>query len=300
VRDTASGDLIGLYPNPVVVKLWTRPVSNALPTAGQALVWDGAKWAPGTPAASGTSANTPNTLVQRDASGSFRAGSLVLDGNLQVGTIGAQATGVSAVALGNLTQASGHAATALGNASKATGLSSTAMGAGTTASGDFSTAMGLHASTNNRSGAFVYGDASDLNATVSAVVNNQFVVRAQHIWLGTTSAVGAAPGRFVETSTGAYLSSGGAWTNASDINRKHLFAPVSAERVLEKVARLPIREWSYRGEAATVRHLGPTAQDFRATFGLGADEKAIATVDADGVSLLAIQALERRSAEQRR
>jgi hypothetical protein len=40
-----------------------------------------------------------------------------------------------------------------------------------------------------------------------------------------------------------------------------------------------------------VRHLGPTAQDFYEVFGLGDDEKYISTVDADGVALVAIQAL---------
>ena len=47
-----------------------------------------------------------------------------------------------------------------------------------------------------------------------------------------------------------------------------------------------------------VRHMGPTAQDFRATFGLGQSELSIGTVDADGVALVAAQALERRSTEQ--
>ena len=40
-----------------------------------------------------------------------------------------------------------------------------------------------------------------------------------------------------------------------------------------------------------VRHLGPTSQDFRAAFNLGADDEHIAAVDADGVALAAIQAL---------
>jgi hypothetical protein len=43
------------------------------------------------------------------------------------------------------------------------------------------------------------------------------------------------------------------------------------------------------------------AQDFRAAFGLGEDDKHIATVDADGVALAAIQGLnqklERENAE---
>jgi hypothetical protein len=54
---------------------------------------------------------------------------------------------------------------------------------------------------------------------------------------------------------------------------------------------MPLSTWSYRGEESSVRHIGPTAQDFFAAFGFGGDEMAIATVDADGVALAAIQGL---------
>jgi len=40
-----------------------------------------------------------------------------------------------------------------------------------------------------------------------------------------------------------------------------------------------------------VRHLGPSAQAFRAAFGLGSDGRYIGSVDADGAFLAAIQAL---------
>ena len=45
-------------------------------------------------------------------------------------------------------------------------------------------------------------------------------------------------------------------------------------------------------------HLGPTAQDFYGAFGLGDDDKSIATIDLDGVSLAAIQGLYELSQEQ--
>jgi len=61
--------------------------------------------------------------------------------------------------------------------------------------------------------------------------------------------------------------------------------------VLEQVARLPISTWRYRREAPQVRHLGPMAQDWAATFGLGENDTAIAGVDANGVALVSIQAL---------
>jgi hypothetical protein len=82
----------------------------------------------------------------------------------------------------------------------------------------------------------------------------------------------------------------GTITPPSDRNVKRDFAPVDGRAVLDKVAALPIQSWAYKS-AADIRHLGPVAQDFKAAFGLGADDKHIATVDADGVALAAIQGL---------
>lgn len=42
----AGGDLDGNYPNPTVVALQGGPVSNAVPLAGQALIWGGGSWNP--------------------------------------------------------------------------------------------------------------------------------------------------------------------------------------------------------------------------------------------------------------
>ena len=54
----------------------------------------------------------------------------------------------------------------------------------------------------------------------------------------------------------------------------------------------------YTDEPADVRHLGPMAQDFRASFGLGDDDRTYNAIDAHGVALAAIQALEKRVVEQ--
>lgn len=61
------------------------------------------------------------------------------------------------------------------------------------------------------------------------------------------------------------------------------------------MAQLPITTWNYKAEDETVRHMGSTAQDFYAAFGLGQDDRHISTVDAAGVSLAAIQALYARN-----
>lgn len=83
------------------------------------------------------------------------------------------------------------------------------------------------------------------------------------------------------------------FVNVSDRNAKIAFEAIDPVDVLARVLELPLSEWSYR-TAPRERHIGPMAQDFRAAFGLGRDETTIATVDADGVALAAIQGLNAR------
>ena len=83
----------------------------------------------------------------------------------------------------------------------------------------------------------------------------------------------------------------GIWTNYSDKHSKTAFAPIDPQAILAKVVALPVTTWQYKTEKAEVRHLGPMAQDFHAAFKLGADDKAIGTLDEAGVALAAIQGL---------
>ncbi|MFI8221166.1 tetratricopeptide repeat protein [Streptomyces sp. NPDC085932] len=68
--------------------------------------------------------------------------------------------------------------------------------------------------------------------------------------------------------------------------------PTDGYAVLRAVAALPVSTWSYLGEEG-VRHLGPMAQDWYAALGLGADDRTIHPIDANGVSVVAVQALYR-------
>jgi hypothetical protein len=70
--------------------------------------------------------------------------------------------------------------------------------------------------------------------------------------------------------------------------------PVDGYEILDKLVALPISTWNYTWDPPTTRHLGPMAQDFMATFGLGDDDKVINMVDANGVNMVAIQALHRK------
>jgi len=81
----------------------------------------------------------------------------------------------------------------------------------------------------------------------------------------------------------------------SDRNVKEGFEDVVPEEILEGVTRLPISRWSYIADPPGVHHVGPMAQDFQQTFDVGATDRMIFPVDADGVALASIQALAQRT-----
>jgi hypothetical protein len=87
-------------------------------------------------------------------------------------------------------------------------------------------------------------------------------------------------------------------TQTSSREAKNGFESVDGLSVLEKVAALPISEWSYKADNPGVRHLGPMAEDFHAAFGLGKTDKGITSVDTTGVALAAIQGLNQKLMEK--
>jgi trimeric autotransporter adhesin len=89
---------------------------------------------------------------------------------------------------------------------------------------------------------------------------------------------------------GAHLTSGGSWVNGSSRGFKQDFSRLDTAAVLDRLLGLPIRQWRYKGADHDL-HYGPVAEEFKAAFGLGGDARYIATVDADGVALAAIQGL---------
>ncbi len=226
------------------------------------------------------------------------------------------ASGRASTALGYETRASGEYSTALGVGTRASGSLSTALGTATTASGDYSLAAGYTASaggqnsvalgnlveangedsfvlgtrataTTTSPGAFVFGDRSTSTPLIVANGPNTFTARAAGGVVFYTNAA---------MTVGVQIApSGTQWLVFSDVNSKHLFRDLDGEEVLGKLAGMPIREWSYKAQDAAIRHVGPTAQDFRAAFGLGEDPLRIGTLDADGIALAAIQALEART-----
>lgn len=145
-------------------------------------------------------------------------------------------------------------------------------------------------------GTFLWADSQDVDFLSGA--HNQFAARASTgFWFGThgnpPDAILMIP-YLIETSTGASLTSGGVWTNASSRALKDSFEQVDPTQVLERLLELPVQRWRYIASPAEGVHLGPVAEDFHAAFGLGHTSTRIGTSDASGVAFAAIQGLNQK------
>lgn len=155
------------------------------------------------------------------------------------------------------------------------------------AGGDFSFAAGQQARANSR-GCFVWADAS--NTDLNCNDPNRFMVRASGGVYFFSS---------VDQNSGAALPPGsGSWATWSDRQAKANFAPVNGGKILDRLSDIPIQTWNYQTQDSSIRHIGPTAQDFYTAFGVGEDDRHISTVDADGVALAALQGLHQLTQEQ--
>ena len=103
-----------------------------------------------------------------------------------------------------------------------------------------------------------------------------------------------AGGGYVRSSVAIWARS---LNEGSDRNLKTNIEPVDPTDTLQRVLSLPVSTWAFRDEVNT-RHVGPMAQDFRAAFGLGNDDKTIGPRDANGVALAAIQGLNQKLEEK--
>jgi hypothetical protein len=93
------------------------------------------------------------------------------------------------------------------------------------------------------------------------------------------------------------------YTFTSDKNQKENFQPVDGEAVLRKLGGLSLTSWNYIGhDPQQLRHYGPVAQEFFAAFGQDAvgtigTSTTINSGDLEGILMVAVQALEKRTAE---
>ncbi len=218
------------------------------------------------------------------------------------------ATGITATAMGSGTEASGDGATAMGVGTTASGNNSTSMGLNTTASGNNSTAMGVGAtasgsnsiamgtsvSTNNATGSFIIGDNSTADI-LNIVTSNSFRARFNGGYRFFTSAAA------INAESCQLPAGGNAWVTASDFKLKEKITIADGEDFLKKISLMKLGSWNYISQnPLKQRHYGPMAQDFYAAFGKDefgtvGNDTTINSADFDGVNLIAIQALEKRT-----
>lgn len=151
------------------------------------------------------------------------------------------------------------------------------------ASGDHSFAAGTQATIPaSPPGLFLWSDSTG-PATLPEGAANEFIV-ASTGGIGMYTSKTFAHGCFI-------VGVAASWTCTSDRAVKADIAAIEPRDVLERLVAMPIAQWRFKGESEAVRHMDPMAQDFRASFGLGYDDKGITGVDADGVAFAAIQGL---------
>ncbi len=205
------------------------------------------------------------------------------------------ASGTASTAFGTGTNASGGWTTAMGYQTTSSGNFSTATGMNTTASGDSSTALGTWVSTNGKSGACIIGDGSSAGTATNSSANDQMTMRfagGYNLFTNTAASIGVK-----------VLAGGSSWSSISDSTKKEHFAKADGEYFLRSISQLRLGSWNYKEQDAEhYRHYGPMAQEIFHYFGkdhLGTigNDTTLAAADMDGIMMICLQALEKRTSE---
>jgi excisionase family DNA binding protein len=130
-------------------------------------------------------------------------------------------------------------------------------------------------------------DIQSLTTTIEDLATN---ISTNRLGVGV-AAPATDSGKLIDSSSGAYLSSSGIWTNVSDAAKKENFTAINQDTILEGILSLNISEWNYIEDSDTIRHIGPTAQDFYAAFNVGENNTTINTLDPASIALVGVQAL---------
>ena len=178
--------------------------------------------------------------------------------------------------------------------------------------GKANTASGSNALFSNTTG--FYNTASGLNTLFSNTTgeSNTAIGHFANVSAGNlTNATAIGATAVVNASNKIRLGNGGVtviegqvpFTAVSDKTKKENFQPVDGEAVLGKIRGFELSSWNFIGhDPKEFRHYGPMAQDFFAAFGQDGvgqigSETTINSGDLAGILMIAVQALEKRTAE---
>ena len=150
-------------------------------------------------------------------------------------------------------------------------------------SGSYSIALGRKADASLH-GTFVWGNGEDAKIT-STLINAVYFQASggMHVYTATDGG----------TSLGATLHENAtAWSALSDRNKKENFEEIDTIEVLLKLVAIPVTKWNYKAQVdKSIKHMGPVSQDFWEAYQLGHDDLSIDTLNADGVTMAALQGL---------
>ena len=179
-----------------------------------------------------------------------------------------------------------------------TGQGNTASGVGalsdnTTGGSNTASGVGALFSNTTGSGNTAIGFAANVSAgnlsNATAIGSGAFVNASNKVRLGNNNVT------VIEGQVG--------FTVVSDKTKKENFKPVDGEEVLRKIRGFELTSWNFIGhDPKEFRHYGPMAQDFFAAFGndgigkIGTDT-TINSGDIAGILMIAVQTLEKRTAE---
>ena len=204
------------------------------------------------------------------------------------------------VGIGYANFVNGNYSAAVGSYNLSTGVGAYSFGMDAVASVDSSMALGYNCYTLHKGACMITDENGNWNgAVLYSSAKNQMTMRFTGGYRLFTNWTGAT------SNVGVQLPAGGnSWATISDRNRKTNFEPIDGESVLNKLNKWEMTTWNYKDqEPETFRHYGPMAQDFYAAFGhdkygtIGSDS-LICQSDLEGVSLVAIQALIKRTDEK--
>jgi len=128
-----------------------------------------------------------------------------------------------------------------------------------------------------------------------AVGNDIYVSHADTYLPGGNFGIGTSSTQYpITLASGAYVTAGGTWTNASSRDLKENFTEVNGDEILAKINQLNITEWNYKLESKDTVHIGPIAEEFYDLFKLGGTDKSISSIDPAGIALVGIQTLSKK------
>jgi Chaperone of endosialidase len=180
-----------------------------------------------------------------------------------------------------------------------TGVGNTGVGYGAllaNKAGTYNTAIGYLANVSSAAltNATAIGDSAIATASNSIELGNTAVTFTGINGAAYSLENALVVGNSGANGNGAYLTISGTWTNASDRNKKENYVLLNSGDILSKIDSLPILRWNYKGEPASVQHIGPIAQDFYKLFHVGNNNVSISTIDPAGVALIGVQALHKK------